>query len=219
MFGIGEGIPGKVWETRDVVWIPNVQTAANFPRASVAKAVGLKTGIGFPALQAKAMLAVIEVFSEEEHEPDHGLMEFFRALGAQIGLFLDHFNMTASLAGAEGQFQLIADASRDAVVTIDEHSKILFANTAMDDLLGYQPEELIGQSLTMIMPERFHELHRKGTSQYLLTGKKHLDWNNIALPGLHKDGTEVPLLFAFGEFLRGGRRVFTGFIRRHKPNA
>lgn len=38
--------------------------------------------------------------------------DLFRAPGAQIGLFLEHFNMTASLAGAEAQFQLIADAYR-----------------------------------------------------------------------------------------------------------
>ena len=214
MFGIGEGLPGKVWETRDVVWLRNVQTAANFPRASVAKAVGVKTGLGFPALQAKAMLAVIEVFSSEEHEPDPELMEFFRALGAQIGLFLEHFNMTDTLAGAEAQFQLVADASRDAVVTIDEQSKILFANSAIDDLLGYDPDELIGQSLTIIMPERFQDLHRRGISHYRSTGEKHLDWNNIALPGLHKNGGEIPLRFTFGEFQRGGKRVFTGFIRR-----
>ncbi len=214
MFRIGEGLPGRVWESREVVWVPDVQVSRNFPRSSVAKAVSLKTGIGFPAHRGNAMLAVLEVFGEEELQPEQGLIEFLRALGGQIGLFLEHFDMTSSLSSAEGQFHLIADASRDAVVTIDDSSTVLFANAAIFDLLGYTPEELMGQSLTTIMPESLKDRHRSGIRAYAETGVKHLDWNNIVLPGRHKSGAEVHLRLAFGQFFRGGKRVFTGFIRK-----
>jgi PAS domain-containing protein len=39
--------------------------------------------------------------------------------------------MVESLSVAEAEFPLIADASKDAVITIDEHSKVLFANSAL----------------------------------------------------------------------------------------
>jgi PAS domain S-box-containing protein len=199
-----------------VVWMPNVQVSKNFPRSSVAKLAGLKTGVAFPAYRGKAMLAAIEMFAEEEHAPDRSLIEFFRALGGQIGLFLEHFEITVSLSNAERQFHLIADASRDAVVTINENSTVLFANPAIYDLLGYRPDELVGQSLTMIMPDNLRERHHAGIRKYNKTGERNLNWDKIVLPGRHKDGSEVPLQLAFGQFWRGGQRVFTGFIRRDK---
>jgi PAS domain S-box-containing protein len=211
-FQIGEGLPGRSWEAKDVVWELDI-TKANFPRASVARAVGLKTGVAFPAFSNRSTLAVIEVFAEEEHAPNQGLIEFFQALGGQIGLFLQHFDMVESLSGAEAEFRLIADASRDVVITIDEQSKVLFANTAIYDLLGYRPEELIGQSLTTIIPERMRAQHERGMARYVGTEERKLDWNEIQLPALHKDGFEVPLRLAFGQFWRNGKRVFTGFAK------
>jgi PAS domain S-box-containing protein len=212
-FQIGEGLPGRSWESREVIWEPDVTKAANFPRASVARAVGIKTGIAFPAFSARSTVAVIEVFAEEEHAPKVGMIEFFQALGGQIGLFLQHLDMVESLSDAEAEFRLIADASRDVVITIDEQSKVLFANAAIFELLGYRPEELIGYSLTRIVPDRMKARHEKGMARYVETGERNLNWNEILLPALHKSGCEVSLKLAFGQFWRNGKRVFTGFAK------
>ena len=212
-FQIGEGLPGRSWEAKSVIWEPDVSRGTNFPRASVARAVGIKTGIAFPVFSNRSTLAVIEVFAEEEHSPQEGLIEFFQALGGQIGLFLQHFNTVESLSDADAEFRLIADASRDVVITIDEQSKVLFANSALFDLLGYRPEEVIGQSLTTIIPERMRALHEKGMARYVGTGERNLNWNEILLPALHKSGSEVALKLAFGQFWRNGKRVFTGFAK------
>ncbi len=212
-FQIGEGLPGRAWETRTVIWEADVTRVANFPRASVARAVGIRTGIAFPAFSSRTTLAVIEVFAEEEHAPSEGLIQFFQALGGQIGLFLQHSDIVESLSDTESEFRLIADASRDVVITIDEQSKVLFANAAMFELLGYRPEELIGQSLTTIIPDRMKAQHEKGMAKYVGTGERNLNWNEILLPALHKSGREVALKLAFGQFWRNGKRVFTGFAK------
>jgi PAS domain S-box-containing protein len=212
-FRIGEGLPGRAWETRDVIWEPDVTKVNNFPRASVARAVGLKTGIAFPAFSNRSTLAVIELFAEEEHARDQGLIEFFQSLGGQIGLFLQHFDMVESLSSADAEFRLIADAAKDVVITIDEHSTVLFANNAIFQMLGYKPEELMGQSLTAIIPERMRVQHEKGMARYVATGERNLNWNEIELPAVHKAGFEVSLRLAFGQFWRNGKRVFTGFAK------
>lgn len=212
-FRIGEALPGRAWETRDVIWEPDVTKANNFPRASVARAVGLKTGIAFPSFSNRSTLAVIELFAEEEHALDQGMVEFLQALGGQIGLFLQHFDMVESLSSVDAEFRLIADAVKDAVITIDEHSKILFANSAIFEMLGYKPEELIGQSLTTIIPERMRAQHEKGMARYITTGERNLNWNEIQLPAVHNAGFEVKLQLAFGQYWRNGKRVFTGFAK------
>ena len=65
----------------------------------------------------------------------------------------------------------------------------------------------------MLMPEYLRHLHRAGLKRYQETGKKHISWEAVELPGLHESGREIPLELSFGEFQRNDRRFFTGIIR------
>ena len=112
---------------------------------------------------------------------------------------------------------MIAEASTNAVITIDEEGTILYASTASETIFGYRPEELIGHKLTMIMPDDLRPRHEQGIRHYVETGQRHLNWGEVLLPGLHKNGSQIPLRLAFGEFWRGGKRVFTGFARAQEP--
>src|SRR5262249_3180566 len=72
---------------------------------------------------------------------------------------------------------------------------------------------IIGQPLTMLMPDYLRQVHRSGLDRYLATGRRHLSWEAISLPGLHKDGREIPLELSLGEFMENGRRLFAGIAR------
>jgi PAS domain S-box-containing protein len=96
---------------------------------------------------------------------------------------------------------------------LDAESRILFINPAVRKVFGYRPEELTGQSLSVLMPEYLRRLHEAGLRRYLETGRRHLNWDGVALSGLHREGHEVPLEVSFGEFRQGSRHVFTGIIR------
>src|SRR5688572_32475524 len=109
--------------------------------------------------------------------------------------------------------RIVTETASDAIITIDESSKILFVNRATVTIFGYEIEELIGAELTMLMPEYLRQLHRAGLNNYLQTGKKHIPWTAVELPGLHKNGQEISLELSFGEFHRDGRRFFTGIAR------
>ena len=109
--------------------------------------------------------------------------------------------------------RVIAETASDAIVTIDDQSTILFANPATEKIFGYLREEIIGQPLTMLMPDYLRQIHRSSLERYVASGQRHLSWQAISLPGLHKDGHEIPLELSFGEFVENGRRVFTGIVR------
>jgi PAS domain S-box-containing protein len=109
--------------------------------------------------------------------------------------------------------RIIAETASDAIITIDENSKILFINRAAEVIFGYSIKEMLGQQLTMLMPETLRNLHRAGLQRYVKTGKRHISWNGCELPGLHKDGREIILEVSFGEFIRNGGRFFTGIAR------
>lgn len=104
-------------------------------------------------------------------------------------------------------------ASSLAIFTVNGYSDVLFANKAVETIFGYSSKELVGGKLTKIMPEYLRRLHEEGLARYVASGTRHLNWDGIALPGLHKNGQEIPLEVSFGEFKRDGKRVFTGFLR------
>jgi diguanylate cyclase (GGDEF)-like protein/PAS domain S-box-containing protein len=106
--------------------------------------------------------------------------------------------------------RLLYEACPDAVVVIDDKGTVLFANPAMRTLFGYDPEEVIGQSLTLLQPERLREAHRRGLARYLATGERTLDWNATQTFGLHRDGHEFPVEIAFTAI---APRRFDGLIR------
>lgn len=87
----------------------------------------------------------------------------------------------------------LVENSTEGLLTIDVNSRILFANAAIEDILGYRSDELIGSSKMKIIPERLRPVHEHGLNQYLQTGERHIDWSGVELPTLHKDGHEVPV--------------------------
>jgi PAS domain S-box-containing protein len=129
---------------------------------------------------------------------------------------LNQKELQAALEAAretEASYRIIAETVSDALITIDEHSTILFINPAAEKIFGYALEEMMGQSLTMLMPEYLRYLHEGGIRRYLETGHKHISWKAVELPGLHKSGREIPLELSFGEFRKDGKCFFTGVVR------
>ena len=77
-------------------------------------------------------------------------------------------------------------------------------------MFGYSAAEMLGQSLTMLMPARLRERHEASFARYLATGRKHLDWQAVELVACHKDGRELPVEISFGEVAPEGRAHLHG---------
>jgi PAS domain S-box-containing protein len=123
------------------------------------------------------------------------------------------FARIKSLRESEMRFRTLAETASDAIITIDEASVIVFVNPAAEAVFGYTVADMLGAELTMLMPEYLRHLHRAGFSRYKQTAQKHIAWEAIELPGLHKSGREIPLELSFGEFTKDDRRFFTGIAR------
>jgi len=110
-------------------------------------------------------------------------------------------------------FDALAEASADGIIMLDDDSTVRYANPAVERILGYEPEELVGGSKMTIIPERLREAHAEALQRYLDTGEKQIDWTYVELPGLHADGHEVPLAISLNEFEHGGEHYFVGTFR------
>ncbi len=112
-----------------------------------------------------------------------------------------------------GFFQQLVANTSEGLLTVDEESTIVFANPAIEDILGYSPAALIGSSKMTVIPERLESTHADGLETYLRTGERQIDWEGIELPAVHEDGHEVPVLVSIREHTHEGQRLFTGLFR------
>ena len=125
----------------------------------------------------------------------------------------DRKHAEEDLRSSEEKHRLVVETANDAVISMDDNGTIRFANPATAKIFGYEPAELLGQQLTVLMPESMRELHDRGFTRYLATGHRHINWQGTELAGLRKDGQQFPVEVSFGELVRDGHTVFTGFIR------
>src|SRR5690242_10092190 len=108
--------------------------------------------------------------------------------------------MSSHLPAPAGSFEALAESAPDAILTIDADSVILSANPATERIFGYSAEELVGQSLTILIPPRMRASHNAGVARYLRSGQRRIPWTGVELPAIRKDGTEFPVEISFGEF-------------------
>jgi phosphoserine phosphatase RsbU/P len=118
-----------------------------------------------------------------------------------------------ALAESELRYRSLWEAAPDTVVLMDNSSTILFANPAMKAVFGYEPEEVIGQSIGLLQPSALSPTHRDAMRRYLDTGLKRMNWRATETVGRRKDGTEFPVEVSMSEMQLGGERRFVGFIR------
>ncbi|WP_248516558.1 PAS domain S-box protein [Salinarchaeum laminariae] len=114
---------------------------------------------------------------------------------------------------SEEFYQTLVENAAEGMLTIDENSDIVYANPAVENILGYSQEELIGSSKMKIIPDRLQTAHAAALEAYVTSGDRNIDWDGIELPALHKDGHEVPTLISLREHEHDGDRYFTGIIR------
>ncbi|HJZ50987.1 MAG TPA: response regulator [Candidatus Acidoferrales bacterium] len=101
-FKRGVGLPGRVWESCQPVWLPNIQQGPNFPRGSFAIAEGLHSAFAFPVRLGDHVAGVIEFFTRQSRKLEPDVMEMFDSIGSQIGQFIERRR-------AEMELKLYAD--------------------------------------------------------------------------------------------------------------
>ena len=113
--------------------------------------------------------------------------------------------------------RLLWQTSTDVVLMVGEDDLIRFCNPAIEQVLGWRPEDAIGRPLTILQPERLHEAHRRGFARYLAGGQRKLDWRAVEIVALHRDGREIPVEISFSDMQIDGHRIFGAFMRDVTP--
>jgi PAS domain S-box-containing protein len=94
---------------------------------------------------------------------------------------------------AQERFRLVVEAAPNAMLMIDRQRGIILVNRKTEDMFGYSREELLGQSIEMLVPQRYREEHPAHVSAFFVQPKARAMGAGRELYGCCKDGTEVPV--------------------------
>ncbi len=140
--------------------------------------------------------------------------------GRKVGIFALYLDITErkqaeqAVRASEARKGAILETALDAIVSIDQHSRIIEFNPAAQNMFGYKREEVLGQDMAkLIIPASLREQHYSGLAHYLQTGKGPLLGKRVEVTATRADGTEFPVDLALADIPLAGPPVFTAYIR------
>ena len=152
-FERGSGLPGRVWATGAPEWRPDVRRDGASSPATAEATERVRAGVGFPVSAGGEVLAVMELFGPAEEAPEPEWLEMFELLGAQVGQFVERHAATRALRESNDRMRAVVDNMLEGLITISDRNVIEQVNPAAEAMFGYNPGELVGQHLKLLMPQ------------------------------------------------------------------
>ena len=137
----GEGLPGKVLQTREPAWLDAEIEDPDYARGQVIRDVGLLSGFATPVLAGAEVAAVMEFFSTKVREPDEDLLEVMRAVGTELGRVVER------TLGEERRFQTVVDNMPAMVHVRDTEGRFVLVNKEYKNFYRLPDRTVQGKTL------------------------------------------------------------------------
>jgi PAS domain S-box-containing protein len=105
----------------------------------------------------------------------------------------------------------IVEETQDAIIFADRDGIIRLWNSGAEVMFGYTAEEVLGQSLDLIIPDKLRGRHWDGYREVMATGVTRYGRELLAVPGIRKDGTRISLEFSIA-LVRGATGDLQGAV-------
>jgi PAS domain S-box-containing protein len=119
-----------------------------------------------------------------------------------------------ALRRSESRFEGILEIAEDAIISVDSQQRILLFNQGAEKVFGYSASEVIGQSLHLLMPQRFAPAHQKHVEEFARSPEVSRTMaQRREVFGRRKDGREFPAEASISKLNLGKEIVFTVILR------
>lgn len=141
-------------------------------------------------------------------------INFLQAVANVLAYAIEWKQSEEALRESEERYRIVAETATDAILTVDQDSRIIFANQSTQNVFGYTTPEILWQDLGLLLAAPIEHIQRTTAREseerfieVLANGR------SVELQGRHKSGAMLPLEVSIGEFVKNGRRYFTCIIR------
>jgi PAS domain S-box-containing protein len=114
---------------------------------------------------------------------------------------------------AEERFRGLLESAPDAMVIVDAGGKVVFVNARAQTLFGYEPHELLGQSVDVLLPRNLAAAHAEQRAGYSLDPQPREMGSGLDLHARRKDGSEIPVEISLSPLLTGSGPLVSSAIR------
>ncbi|MEO5360764.1 MAG: DUF3365 domain-containing protein [Nitrospirota bacterium] len=118
-----------------------------------------------------------------------------------------------TLRDSEMMLSSVTQSANDAIISANADGYIISWNKAAETIFGYTTEEVVGGRVTVLMPDRYKDLHTKGLNRFIREGISTVVGKIVELHGLRKDNTEFPLEISLSSWTTSDVIFFTAIIR------
>ena len=120
---------------------------------------------------------------------------------------------TVALGRSEERLRVIMDNTVDGIVVINEAGIVESFSHSAAQMFGYKSEEVVGENVSLLMPEPERSRHDGYIRRYLADGEARIIGIGREVSGRRKDGSVFPMEIAVSEVGMDGDRLFTGLVR------
>ncbi len=167
-----------------------------------------------PIMREKGrVLGVLNVYMDSGTAKSSELELFLADIALILGMIISRKYYESRLIASESRFSSISNSSYDGIITVNQDGRITFANGAAHKLFRYDEGGLLGQQLTVIIPERYKKLHLAGIQRAIESRKTALEGQTVELTGLRRDHFEVSIEISLSMWESNGNLSFAAFIR------
>lgn len=114
---------------------------------------------------------------------------------------------------SEAYFRHLLESAPDAMITIDEQGKIAIVNGQAEKMFGYKREEMLGQAVELLLPERLHKQHVGHRRNFLKEPRLRPMGAEMPLLARRQDGSEFPVEISLSPIRSKAGRFVSSVIR------
>jgi len=186
-FARGSGMPGRVWSSRQPVWIKDITSEASFLRSDEARKTRLRSGFGVPVLVGDQLMAVLEFFVREPRDEDEHLVTLVSSVATQLGVVLQRKNIEIALRRSEFQLRAIIDAEPECLMIIRADGTIVQMNAVgLAMIEAAHSEQVVGRPFYNLVQPDYRESFQELVEKVVRGEKANMEFQLTGLKGGHR---------------------------------